>query len=350
LLQTVLHNNNFNALVKGKETSLHFLENDFLEMVVTNYGATIVAIRVKNSNIPNQSIVAGFASLQDYINAGRSYYGCTVGRYANRIANAKFILNHVTYSLQNNDNGNTLHGGFDGLHNNVWDVDTSNSTQIKLRYISIDGEAGFPGNVHFLVTYCLEGSKVEINYTATTDADTIINCTNHSYFNLNGMGSSDVYQHLLSINAHSYLPINKNAIPKGQVAQVSNTPFDFLKEKSIGLDIDSDDEQQQFGKGYDHCYVLNSKGDINKIAATLTGDASGIQMNVYTTKPGMQLYTGNYMQGNQTFWNNTKDNFRTAVCLETQYFPNSPNNQQFINDIIVTPKQPYQHKTIYEFV
>jgi aldose 1-epimerase len=349
LLQTFLHTENFSSTINGEGVQLYFLENEFLQLAITNYGATIVALRVKNSSIPNESVIAGFVSLQKYITAVNSYYGCTVGRVANRIANAKFTLNDKEYILQPNNDGNCLHGGVDALHTKVWKVNSVTETSIELNYFSKDGEAGFPANVHFTTTFSLQQQQLQINYTATTDASTPINLTNHSYFNLNGVGNGDILQHQLQIDATAYLPINEKAIPTGVIANVKGTAFDFLQPKVIGKDINREEEQLQIGKGYDHCFVLNTKGNIDEKCAALIGDISGIKMNVYTTKLGMQLYTGNYMQGQHTFFNGAKDEQRTAVCLETQSFPDSVNQPNFPITII-TPTIPYSHTTIYEFL
>jgi aldose 1-epimerase len=275
------------------------------------------------------------------------YYGATIGRYANRIANGTFSLQDKNYLLETNNGINHLHGGEKGFHNIVWDVEVQSKNSITFKYLSPDGEEGYPGNVAVFVTYTLtDDNEMAIEFKATTDRATIINLTNHAYFNLNGIGN--INDHTLYINADNYTPVNEHLISTGNIETVSDTPFDFRQPKKIGSDINNDNEQLKYGKGFDHNFVLNKKNDECSLAASATGDISNIKMNVFTTEPGIQLYTGNFMDGSNILANGSSDDFRTAFCLETQHFPDSPNKNNFPSTIL-TPGNTYKSRTVFCF-
>jgi aldose 1-epimerase len=309
----------------SKEVSFFHLQNNSLRVVLSNYGASIISIFVKDVNENWVDVIVGPDTIEKQLNKDAKYYGSTIGRYANRIANAKFELNGKEYLLSKNEKENHLHGGFNGLDTKIWEVEKEQDNVIKFKCISVDGEEGYPANVLITCTFLLNKSSLQILYTAKADADTIFNITNHAYFNLNGIG--DILGHEIYINANEYLPVDAFCIPTGAFNLVDNTPFDFKTVAPISSKIYNDNEQLKYGNGYDHSFVLNNKNDNNfSLAATAKGDISKIQLAVYTTEPSVHLYMGNFMQGLNVFKNEMADYARTAFCFETQHFPNSPNN------------------------
>jgi len=320
-----------------------------VQATITNYGARITSVCIPHQdNMVN--VVTGFNSIDEYVKATAPYYGATIGRYANRIARGTFVLNGQTYHLPINNGPNTLHGG-NGFYDKIWETGQVTENSIELTYHSADGEEGFPGNLTAKVTFELnENNELHINYEAETDADTVINLTNHSYFNLNGVGSGPITDHLMEIDAEYFTPVDKTQIPTGEIAAVKGTPFDFCNAVAIGERINSDDEQLKIGNGYDHNYVLNktSEGTLD-FAAKVTGDITGISMEVYTTEPGMQFYSGNFMDGTNVFKGGAKDDFRTAFALETQHFPDSPNKPAFPNTVL-KPGEVFRSETVYKFI
>jgi len=319
-----------------------------VQVTITNYGARITSICIpQQDNFVN--VVTGFSSIDEYINATAPYYGATIGRYANRIAKGQFSLNGKTYTLPVNNGPNTLHGG-NGFYDKVWETGEVTENSIALSYHSADGEEGFPGNVDVKVVFELDDdNQLHIHYEAETDADTVINLTNHAYFNLNGVGSGLITSHMMEIDAEYFTPVNKTQIPTGEIAAVRATPFDFIEPATIGERINNDDEQLKIGNGYDHNYVLDktSEGALD-FAAKVTGDLTGISMEVYTTEPGMQFYSGNFMNGTNVFKGGSKDDFRTAFALETQHFPDSPNQPAFPTTVL-KPGEVFKSQTIYKF-
>jgi aldose 1-epimerase len=284
--------------------------------------------------------------LQGYLDSTETYHGAIVGRYANRIARGKFSLNGKSYQLSINNSPNHLHGGPKGFNNQFWKVEDTKSNNIKLSYFSKDGEENYPGNLNVSVTYTLsDQNELIINYEATTDQTTVFNITSHPFFNLNGQGSGPVENHLLQINASNYTPVDEALIPTG-IFTVKNTPFDFTAPKRIGGNINDENEQLKLGAGYDHNFVLDGQG--MRTAGTAVGDKSGIQMEVITDQPGMQLYTGNYMQGENIIKYGLKDNHREAFCLETQHYPDSPNHPEFPSTVL-EPGKVFRSTTIYKF-
>jgi aldose 1-epimerase len=337
----------FNDTLEGEQVSLYFLtNNNNVQVAITNYGARIVALIVPDKDNLPTDVVVGFDSLQGYLNSTETYHGAIVGRYANRIARGQFTLDGQTYQLSINNPPNHLHGGPKGFNNQVWKVDDVKGNKIRLSYLSKDEEENYPGNLSVTVSYTLtEDNELKIDYTATTDKATVLNITSHPFFNLNGQGNGTVENHLLQINADNYNPVDETVIPTG-VFTVEGTPFDFRETKKIGQNINDDDQQLEYGAGYDHNFVLNGSGLRN--AGTAVGDKSGIRMEVITDQPGMQLYTGNWMAGENKIKYGLKDERREAFCLETQHYPDSPNHPKFPTTVL-QPGQVFQSTTIYKF-
>ena len=315
-----------------------------MQASIINYGGTITKLTSPDKNGRFGDVVLGYESLDGYLQKGNPYFGALIGRYGNRIAKGKFILDGKTYTLAANNNGNTLHGGNKGFDKVVWNAEKQGDSSLKLTYQSKDGEEGYPGNLNVTVIYTLTADNaLMIDYTATSDKATPVNLTNHAYYNLSAGSDSTILNHELQINADKYTPVDSLLIPTGQIASVKGTPFDFTTMKPIGRDI------AQVKGGYDHNWVLNktSKG-LEKIA-TLYHPASGRMMDVYTTEPGLQFYTGNFLDGTLT---NTRGGTKYvqhgALCLETQHFPDSPNHPNFPSTIL-KPGETYKSTTVYKF-
>lgn len=339
----------FKKNIEGKMTQLFILKNrNGIQAGITNYGARLVGLWVPDSKGKMVDIVVGQGSIDGFVNSTEPFFGATIGRYANRIANGKFTLDGKTYSLPLNNGYNTLHGGTKGFHHQVWTAQKLGDTALQLEYESKDQEEGFPGNLKVKLIYTLtEENGLKMEYLATTDQKTVINLTNHAYFNLNGMGSGTILNHHLQILANHYTPVNENMIPTGNLDPVQGTPFDFLKPQEIGSRIDQNNIQLQYGNGYDHNFVLNFPG-FEKPAATVIGDKTGIQLDIYTDQPGIQFYSGNYMASYNSLKGNHMDRFRSAFALETQHFPDSPNQPQFPSTVL-NPGETYHTITIYSF-
>ena len=341
----------FQKKVDNKPTDLYYLKNE-REMIaaITNYGARLVSLIVPDKNEKPTDVVIGFNSIDEYLKSTDPYYGATIGRFANRIAKAKFFLEGKTYSLDTNIAPNHLHGGLKGFHNVVWNAEQLDEKNLLLTYLSIDGEEGYPGNLNVEIVYSLtDDNELKIYFKAGTDKTTVVNLTNHAYFNLNGQGSGSIENHELEINADYFTPMDEASIPFGVLEPVAGTPFDFCHPLAIGARINDEDLQLQNGKGYDHNFVLNKKTDERVgFAARASGDKTGIVMEVYTQEPGMQLYTGNFMTGKNKIKGGGADNYRTAFCLETQHFPDSPNRPSFPSAIL-EPEDLYKTETIFRF-
>lgn len=339
----------FQDTVDGKQTDFYILKNKAgMTAAITNYGGRITSLLVPDKSGKMTEVVVGFKSVGDFVNSTEPYFGATIGRVGNRIAGGRFTLDGKQYSLFTNNGPNTLHGGKKGFQSVVWDASQPNDTTLVLHYLSKDGEEGFPGNLNVTVTYSLTADNgFKCDYVATTDKKTVVNLTNHAFFNLNGEGSGTINNHVLQINADRYTPVDSTLIPTGKIEPVAGTPFDFTKPTAIGARVEENNEQLKFGKGYDHNYVLQGGTGMKK-AAIVIGDRSGIQMDVYTEEPGLQFYGGNFMQGKNSFKGGSKDEFRTAFCLETQHFPDAPNQPAFPS-IVLLPGETYKTTSIYTF-
>lgn len=338
----------FQDTINDKQTDLYILQNSKgMKAAVTNYGGRLVSLLVPDKNGNLTDVVVGFKTVKEYVNSTEPYFGATIGRYGNRIANGKFSLDGKQYNLFTNNGPNTLHGGKNGYQSVVWNAKQLNDSTLELTYLSKEGEEGFPGNLDVKVTGRLTSdNELRFDYEAKTDKKTVVNLTNHAFFNLNGEGCGTINNHVLQINGDQYTPVDSTLIPTGKIEQVAGTPFDFTKPATIGAKVDVSNEQLKNGNGYDHNYVL--KGTGMKHAATVVGDQSGIVMDVYTEEPGLQFYGGNFMQSKNTFKDGAKDDFRTAFCLETQHFPDSPNQPNFPTTIL-EPGQTYKTSSAYRF-
>lgn len=337
--------------IDGKETTLCILTNkNGAELTLTNYGAKITSLMVPDKFGKLTDVVTGHNSIDEYLASPEPYFGAVCGRYGNRIAKGKFVLDGVEYNkLAINNGPNSLHGGIKGFNTKVWDIKQADKQTVVLTYISIDGEEGFPGQLTTTVTYHLtDNNEVEIAYHAVTDKPTVLNLTNHSYFNLSGAGDPSIGDHLLTINADYYLPTDSTAIPYGPKEKVEGTPMDFRTPHEVGSRINEDFEQLVFGNGYDHTYILNKEGDELSFCARCVSPKTGIVMETYTTEPGVQLYTGNWMTGHFPGKNRQRYPARSALCLETQHFPDSPNRPEYPSTVI-RPGKAFISKTIYKF-
>ena len=340
----------FVTQVDGVTTGLYTLTNARgMEVCITNFGGRIVSILVPGKDGEKRDVVLGFDQVQDYIDIP-SDFGATIGRYANRIACGHFTLDGVEQTLPLNNNGHTLHGGPQGWQYRPFVVDHAEPDFLQLSYDSPDGEMGFPGAVKVTVFFTLtDQNALCIDYVARSSAPTVINMTNHSYFNLSGDPTRPITDHLLYLNAEETTPVDEWLIPSGKLAKVAGTPFDFTTPKPIGQDIDTaGNEQLSFGRGYDHNWVLKTGGDLTVKAASLVCPASGIGLDIFTTEPGIQVYTGNFLDGTVTGKGGTAYQQRTAVCLETQHFPDSPNHPRFPSTVL-RPGEKFESATIYKF-
>ncbi len=331
----------------GKEVFLYTLKNaNGMEVVISSYGGDVVSLKVPDRGGKSADVVLGFDDLAEYEKQG-PYFGALIGRYGNRIANGTFTLDGKQYHIPQNDGSNALHGGTKGFDKRVWDVKEATDTKLHLHYLSKDGEEGFPGNLNVDVVYSLDPkNELKIDYTATTDKDTVLNLTNHTYFNLKGQGDGDVLQHEIQINADRFTPVDKNLIPTGELKPVAGTPFDFRKLTPIGAHINDDNEQLKLAHGYDHNWVLNSNGKM-ATAAKVVEPTTGRVLEVVTDQPGVQFYTGNFLNGSAKGKGKVY-NFRYGFCLETQHFPDSPNHPKFPSTELKAG-QTFHSTTIFRF-
>ncbi|SDD34008.1 aldose epimerase family protein [Niabella drilacis] len=343
---------NFEATIDGKKTGLYTLKNNNgMRVAITSYGGRIVGLWVPDRSGKSTDVVIGLNSVDGYRNATEAYLGATIGRYGNRIAKARFKLDGREYTLAANNGPNNLHGGKKGFQYVVWDAAQPNDSTLELSYTSPDMEEGFPGELKVKVTYSVTADNaIKMEYQATSSKNTIVNLTNHAYFNLNGEGSGDILQQTAQIYADQYTPVDSTLIPTGKLDPVAGTPFDFTKPVAIGARIGEDNTQLKYGRGYDHNYVLNgTKGDYGLThAATFTGDQSGIVMDIYTQEPGLQFYSGNFNEGKNTLKSGAKDIHRGAFCAETQHFPDSPNQPAFPS-VELKPGTAYHTVSYYKF-
>jgi aldose 1-epimerase len=349
--EATISTSSFGTLPDGTKVSLYTLKNTAgTEMLVTNYGGIITALKTADKNGTFEDIVLGYDSLAGYLKAP-SFFGALVGRYGNRIAKGKFTLDGKTYSLVLNNGPNHLHGGTKGFDKVVWNADgyaTPDGATLKLTYLSKDMEEGYPGNLQVEVVYTLTNDNaLKIDYTATTDKKTVINLTNHSYFNLSGNTKRDILGHTLSLTGSKFLPVDKTLIPAGDIKDVKGTPFDFTTPTVIGERIDAKHQQIEFGGGYDHCWVVDNP-DGQTPFATVYDSISGRVLEASTTEPGVQFYSGNFLDGTVTGKFNTVYKKRYGLCLETQHFPDSPNKPEFPTTVL-NPGQVYKTQTVYRF-
>lgn len=320
------------------------------EAKIITYGGIVVSLKVPDRTGKLSDIVLGYDSMDGY-NKNAGYLGALIGRYGNRIARGKFKLNGVEYSLAVNNGENHLHGGIKGYDKVVWTatpLNEKNGPALRLKYLSKDGEEGYPGNLSVTVIYTLTNhNELRIDYSATTDKTTVVNLTHHSYFNLAGAGSGNILQHQVTINAHRFTPTDAGSIPTGELRSVSGTPMDFTKATAIGARINQEEEQLRFGKGYDHNWVLDKKGNGLTLAATAYDPGSGRLLSMYTTEPGTQFYSGNYLDGS-TGKDGKAYTERAGFCFEAQHFPDSPNKPAFPS-VVLRPGKIYRQTTIYRF-
>ncbi len=340
----------FQTTVNDSQTGLHALKNKAgMEVCITNFGGRIVSVMVPDKNGTMQDVVLGFDSIADYINIP-SDFGASIGRYANRINQGRIVLNGDTIQLPQNNFGHCLHGGPKGWQYQVFDAKQIDETTLELTRFSPDGDENFPGNVTAKVLFKLtEDNAIDIKYSATTDKTTIINMTNHSYFNLSGNPAQAATDHILYVNADTYTPVDNTFMTTGEIAPVKDTPMDFTTPKAVGQDIANFDfDQLKNGNGYDHNWILNTQGDITRIAAKLTSPVSGITLEVYTNEPGIQVYTGNFLDGTVKGKKGIVYNQRASVCLETQHYPDSPNKPEWPS-VVLEPGQTYNSECIFKF-
>ena len=339
---------------EGKKVDIYTLKNaGGIEVKITNYGGIVTAVKLPDKNGSFADVALGYDNLKGYIDNNSPYFGALIGRYGNRIGNAEFVLNGEKYTLAKNDGGNSLHGGVKGFDKVVWDATpvTGNGSQsLKLTYVSRDGEEGFPGNLTATVVYTLaDDDSLRIDYTATTDKPTVVNLTNHTYWNLAGEGSGDILQHQLMLNASAFTPVGPGLITTGEFRSVENTPMDFTKPVAIGERIDADDEQLKLGGGYDHNWVLNTYDkETPALAATVYEPGSGRFMEILTTEPGIQFYSGNFLDGTIMGKSGNPYGRRNGFCLETQHYPDSPNRPEFPS-VVLNPGETYKTTTIHKF-
>ncbi len=342
----------FGKLSDGSEIFAYTLKNqNGMTAEIINYGAIVVSLTAPDRNGKFEDIVLGYDNIDSYVK-DNNYFGAIVGRYGNRIGKGKFMLEGKDYQLTINNGENHLHGGKAGFSKKVWSaepIESANDPALRLTYVSKDGEEGYPGTVTITVVYTLtKNNELKIEYTGTTDKTTIFNPTHHSYFNLSGNMNTTILDHELWINADKITPVDNSLITTGEFADVANTPMDFRSPKKVGKDINADFEQLKFGLGYDHNWVINGYNKkVNKIAS-LYEAGSGRFMEVYSNQPGVQFYSGNFLDGTATGKKGVKYQHRSALCLEAQCFPDSPNKPQFPS-VILKPGEVYQQTTIYKF-
>lgn len=349
----MIEKKSFGKLDDGSEVSLLILKNiNGMEVKIISYGATVVSLTAPDKNNKYEDVVLGYDNLEGYIK-DNAYFGAIVGRYGNRIAKGQFTLDGKKYQLTINNNENHLHGGKIGFNKKNWEIVNTNENKdgasVTFKYLSKDGEEGYPGNLELLVTYTLtNNNELKISYSAKTDKITILNPTHHSYFNLTGNPNNTILEHEVMINANKFTPVNSSLIPTGKLESVENTPLDFRKLKKIGKDINSDYEQIKLGLGYDHNFVINrNNNEVIKIAEVYE-PTSGRFMEVFSNQPGVQFYTGNFLNGSAIGKNGIKYNYRTAFCLEAQHYPDSPNQPSFPS-VVLKPGEEYKQTTIYKF-
>jgi aldose 1-epimerase len=337
---------------KKEQVDVYTLKNQKgMEVNIMTYGGIITSLKVPNKAGVSEEVVIGFNNLEQYTKAN-PYFGALIGRYGNRIAKGKFTLDGKEYSLAINNAPNALHGGPEGFHRVIWTAEEAiggDIASLKLKYLSKDMEEGYPGNLTVFVTYTLKNdNSLDVVYEATTDKKTIVNLTQHSYFNLSGDFTKPILDHQITIDADKLVPVAATLIPTGKLTDVTNTPFDFRKPKVIGAAIGNKDEQLKNGLGYDHCWVLNNQDKGDRFAASVYDPTSGRVLEVYTDQPGIQFYSGNFLDGTLPMRNGGTYAHRTGFCLETQHYPDSPNQKDFPTTVL-NPGENYKTKTTFKF-
>lgn len=347
-----LNKTDFDSVINGKPTALYVLKNaNGAEACITNYGGRWVSMMVPDRNGKMTDVLLGYDNIRQYADNPRKNYGGLIGRYANRIAKGRFTLDGMEYTLPQNENGNCLHGGPEGFHTRVWDAKQTDKQTLQLSYISSDGEAGFPGNLHVQVTYRLTNDNaMDIRYEAVTDKPTVICLTSHGYFNLSGKEGSQVLDQNIRIDADRYAEVDSVLIPTGRINPVEGTPMDLRHGTTIGDNIDNPCPQLVYGRGYGLHWILNARGDIQRLAAEASSSESGITMEMYTTEPGVLFYTGNMMDKNgDKGKHGVVYPHRGALCLETEHCPDSPNHLEFPS-VVLRPGEKYTSETVYKFL
>ena len=342
----------FGETVDGIKIHEYTLKNKSgMEISIIEYGGIITSWKAGDREGVYEDVVLGFDKLSDYENKS-PYFGALIGRYGNRIADGKFSIENKNYTLERNNNENHLHGGLKGFDKVVWEAKeeyNDSSATLSLKYLSEDMEEGYPGNLDVTVTYSLNNDdELSVRYEAKTDKITIINLTQHSYFNLTANFSNDILNHKILINADSYLPVDPTLIPTGELREVIGTPFNFLESKRVGKDIDSENRQLEYGNGYDHCWVINDQNQGIRFVASAYEEVSGRLLEVFSDQPGLQFYSGNFLDGSLDSKGDGFYNFRTGFCLETQHYPNSPNEINFPSTLL-QPGERYLSETIFRF-
>ncbi len=339
----------FGKLPDGRAVDVYALKNADLEVDITNYGARIVSLKTKDRDGKVADVVLGYNSVEGYVAEGKAktYFGAIVGRYGNRIRGGKFSIDGQQYQIPLNNNGNALHGGPHGFDDQLW-TGKEIPDGVEMSLVSKDGDMGFPGTLTVHVRYTLVGSAVQIAYTATTDKPTVTNLTNHSYFNLGGDGSGSILNEVLMINADEYTPVDAGLIPVGGPKPVAGTPFDFRKPTEIGARINEPNEQLKIAGGYDHNWVLNGKNGEMKLAARVYDPKTGRVLTVTTTQPGVQFYSGNFLDGSYTGKAGVKYTKHSGLCLETQHYPDSPNQPEFPSTLL-KPGETMHSTTVFSF-
>jgi len=342
----------YGKTANGQEVDSYKLKNQKgMEVDIITYGGIITSLKVPNKEGVSEEVVLGFDNLEQYTKPN-PYFGALIGRYGNRIGKAKFMIDGVEYKLAANNGPNSLHGGPEGFHRVIWTAEEAkggDKATLKLKYVSKDMEEGFPGNLTVFVTYTLTNDNtLEVDYEATTDKKTVVNLTQHSYFNLSGDFSKKILDHEITIDADKLVPVDADLIPTGKLDDVTGTPFDFRKPKAIGKEIEAENDQLKKGLGYDHCWVLNNQDKGFRFAASAYEPTSGRLLEVYTDEPGIQLYTGNFLDGTLPTRDGKKYEHRTGFCLETEHYPDSPNQKDFPTTIL-NPGETYKSKTSFKF-
>jgi aldose 1-epimerase len=349
--KTVVTKRDGGKLPNGASVEIYTLKDEKIEVQITTYGGEVMSVKVPDKQGKVEDVVLGFDTPSGYYensnSKGAAFFGPIVGRYANRIAHAKFTLDGKEYTLTKNNGDNTLHGGPNGFHNHIWGAQEI-ANGVELTYLSKDGEEGYPGNLTVTVRYTVSGEDLKIDYSATTDKPTVLNLTNHSYFNLSGQGKGTILAEELQLKASRFTPVDSGLIPTGELKAVAGTPFDFLKPHAVGSRISAADEQIQLGHGYDHNFVIDGGGKELTEAAEVYDPATGRLLQVLTTEPGVQFYTANFLDGSIKGKGGVAYPKNAALCLETQHFPDSPNQPAFPSTVL-RPGSVFHSTTIYRF-